>query len=243
MIEGRVIVITGASNGIGKAVALLLAARGAKVVLGAREESGLKSLSEEINESGGESAWLAIDVARREDVVALVSLATRRYGKLDVIHSNAGVMPVGPLDELAVDDWEQMVDVNIKGVLWGIAAALPVFRRQRFGHFIHTASTAARKTVTTQAVYSGTKAAVLAISEGLRQEVAGQLRVTVITPGMTDTGVVGHVKSPEARARMEEARTKIAMPPAAVARAVAFAIDQPDEVDVGEIILRSTAQT
>ena len=242
MIKGKVVAITGASSGIGKATATLLAREGAKVVLGATGEDRLKAVVDEITEGGGAAAYVTIDVSRREDVAKLVALARDRFGQLDVLFSNAGVMPIGPLDNLAVDDWEKMVDVNVKSVLWGIAAALPVFRRQGFGHFIHTASTAARKTVPNQTIYSGTKAAVLAITDGLRQELAGQVRVTTITPGITDTGLADHVSGEELRAQMEQARDRMAMPPAAVARAIAFAIDQPDEVDVGEVTIRSTAQ-
>ena len=151
-------------------------------------------------------------------------------------------MPIGPFDDLAVDDWETMVDVNIKGVLYGIAAALPVFRRQGSGHFIPTASTAARKTVPNQVVYSATKAAVLTISDGLRQELAGDIRVSTILPGFTDTAFSEHVKSPELKEQMLKAGQKFAMSPEAVARAVAYVLEQPDDVNVGEVTLRSKAQ-
>ena len=152
-------------------------------------------------------------------------------------------MPIGPLAELAVDDWDQMIDVNIRGVLHGIAAALPVFTRQEAGHFVHIASTAARKTAPNQAVYSGTKAAVLAISDGLRQELAGRLRVSVISPGFTDTDFAEHVKNVEVQAQLRQAGARFAMAPAAVARAIAYAVEQPDDVNVGEIVVRSTAQS
>ena len=242
MIHGKVVVITGASSGIGAATALHLAGRGAKVVLGARREAGLAALAGKIAAAGGEATWMQADVSHRGDLVELVALAVRTYGRLDVLFSNAGAMPIGPLDELAVEDWEQMVDVNVKGVLFGIAAALPVFRRQGSGHFIHTGSTAARKTVPGQVVYSATKAAVLAISDGLRQELAGEVRVTVISPGFTDTAFSEHVRNPELREQMKQAGTKFAMSPDAVAGAVAYAIEQPDGVNVGEIIVRSLAQ-
>ncbi len=170
MISGQVVAITGASSGIGRATANNLARQGAKVVLGARREEGLARLTEEICAAGGQAVYQVTDVSRREDLQSLVALAQQSFGRLDVLFSNAGAMPIGPLDDLAVDDWETMVDVNIKGVLFGIGAALPVFRQQNSGHFIHTASTAARKTVPNQVVYSATKAAVLAISDGLRQE-------------------------------------------------------------------------
>ena len=141
-IEGKVVVITGASSGIGEATALLLAERGAKVVLGARGLDRLKALAAHIAEAGGEAAYARTDVKRRDDLTALVNFACERYGKLDVLFSNAGVMPISPLDDLRVEDWEEMIDINIKGVLYGIAAALPVFRKQGFGHFVNTASTA-----------------------------------------------------------------------------------------------------
>ncbi len=174
--------------------------------------------------------------------MGLVAQARERFGRLDVLVANAGAMPIGPVDELAVDDWEQMVDVNIKGVLYGIAAALPVFREQGAGHFVNIASTAARKTTPNQTIYSATKAAVLAISDGLRQELAGTLRVTVISPGFTDTQFADHIKNEELKAQIARAGKAFAMPPEAVARAIAYAIEQPDDLNVGEIIIRSTAQ-
>lgn len=242
MIHGQVVAITGASKGIGRATALHLAGLGAKLVLGARGQKGLASLANEIEELGGAAAYRATDVTKREDLEGLVKLARESFGRLDALFSNAGAMPIGPLDELAVDDWERMVDVNIKGVLFGIAAALPIFREQGSGHFIHTLSTAARKTVPSQAVYSGTKAAVLAISDGLRQELAGQIRVSIITPGFTNTSPGEHIKSADLREQMRKAAEKFAMDPEAVARAVAYVLDQPEDVNVGEIILRSRAQ-
>lgn len=242
MIEGKVIAITGASSGIGEATALHLAQRGANLILGARREEGLARLTAAIEAAGGHANYKVTDVSKRDDLHDLMRLAQKKYGRVDVLFSNAGAMPIGPLDDLAVDDWEQMVDVNIKGVLFGIAAALPIFRKQGSGHFIHTASTAARKSVPNQVVYSATKAAVLAISDGLRQELAGQVRVSVISPGFTDTAFSEHVKSPELREQMKKAGEKLAMSPEAVARAVAYAIEQPADINIGEIIVRSTAQ-
>ena len=240
--EGKVVVITGASSGIGEATALLLAERGAKVVLGARGLDRLEALADRIARAGGGTVYARTDVKRREDLSNLVRLACERYGKLDVLVNNAGIMPVSPLDDLRVEDWEEMIDVNIKGVLYGIAAALPVFRKQGFGHFVNTASTAGHKTVPSQSVYSGTKFAVRAISEGLRQEAGDKLRVTIISPGFTRTNFAESVTNPEVKAQLADSRDKFALPPDAIARAIAFAIEQPADVDVNEIVIRPTAQ-
>jgi NADP-dependent 3-hydroxy acid dehydrogenase YdfG len=241
-IKDKVVVITGASSGIGEATAIMLAERGAKVVLGARGLDRLEALARRIAGAGGEVAYAQTDVRRREDLTSLVNLACDRYGQLDVLISNAGVMPVSPLDDLRVEDWENMIDINIKGVLYGIAAALPVFRKQGFGHFVNTASTAGHKTVPNQSVYSATKFAVRAISEGLRQEAGAKLRVTIISPGFVRTNFAEGVTNPEVKAQLEGARDKFALPPEAIARAIVFAIEQPADVDVNEIIVRPTAQ-
>ncbi|MZQ80970.1 SDR family NAD(P)-dependent oxidoreductase [Paenibacillus sp. 5J-6] len=240
-IKDKVIVITGASSGIGEATALLLAERGAKVVLGARRLDRLEALVDRITNLGGVAAYAAIDVRRRDDLSNLVKLACERFGKLDVLVNNAGVMPISPLDELRVEDWEAMVDVNIKGVLYGIAAALPLFRKQGSGHFVNVASTAAYRIVPNMAVYAGTKFAVRAISEGLRQEAGDKLRVTIISPGSTRTNAAETMTNLEIKAKLEEYR-EFAMPPDAIARAIAFAIEQPTDVDVGELVVRPTAQ-
>ncbi|PAF29081.1 SDR family oxidoreductase [Paenibacillus sp. 7516] len=241
-IKGKVVVITGASSGIGEAAALLLAERGAKIVLGARGTDRLEALAKRITERGSEAVYMSCDVQRREDMSNLVSLAYEQYGKLDVFINNAGIMPISPLDELRVEDWESMIDINMKGVLYGIAAALPVFRKQGFGHFVNTASTAGHKTVPNQSVYSGTKFAVRAISEGMRQEAGKQLRVTIISPGIVQTNFTESVTNKEVRNRLAAIRDELAMPPNAVARAIAFAIEQPDDIDVNEIVIRPTAQ-
>ncbi len=238
----KVVAITGASSGIGAATAEFLAARGDKIVLGARGADRLSEVTNRIIAAGGEAAQAEVDVTKRADLEKLVTLARERFGRLDVLISDAGAMPIGPMDNLAVEDWEQMIDVNIKGVLYGIAAALPVFRKQEAGHFINIASTSARKTVPGQSVYSCTKAAVVALSDGLRQELAGSLRVTVISPGFTDTTFVSHIRDEALRSQLEQAGSKFAMPPEAIAQAVAYAIDQPDSVNIGEIIVRSTTQ-
>jgi NADP-dependent 3-hydroxy acid dehydrogenase YdfG len=241
-IDGKVVAITGASSGIGEATATLLAERGARLVLGARNADRLNAVAARLTESGADAVAKPTDVSRRTDLAELVSTATDTYGRLDVLVSNAGIMPVSPFDEHCVDDWEAMVDVNLKGVLFGIAAALPVFRRQGFGHFVNTASTAAFRVTPGQSVYAGTKMAVRAISEGLRQEAGDNLRVTIISPGMTSTNFAESITDPAARAELEQRRDVIAMAPEAVARAIAFAIEQPSDVDVGEIVVRPTAQ-
>ncbi|MEU8626568.1 SDR family oxidoreductase [Streptomyces sp. NPDC048669] len=241
-IEGKVVAITGASSGIGEATALLLAARGAKVVLGARRPERLEALAARIEEAGGEAAWARTDVKRRADLTGLVALARERFGKLDVLVSNAGVGPISPLDDLRVEEWEEMIDVNLKGVLYGIAAALPVFREQGFGHFVNTVSTAGLRIVPLQAVYAGTKNAVRTISEGLRQEAGDSLRVTVVSPGFVRTEFADSLSDPGIRAQIADRMEKIAIPPEAVARAIAFAVEQPDGVDVGDIVVRPTAQ-
>jgi len=212
------------------------------VVLGARNPDRLGAVAARISAAGGEAVAKATNVSSRTDLVDFVSLATATYGQLDVLVSNAGIMPVSQFDELRIDDWEAMVDVNLKGVLFGIAATLPVFRRQGFGHFVNVASTAAFRVTPGQSVYAGTKMAVRAVSEGLRQEAGENLRVTIISPGMTSTNFAESVTDPTARAELEQRRDVIAMPPAAVARAIAFAIEQPPGVDVGEIVVRPTAQ-
>lgn len=241
-VNGKVIVITGASSGIGEASALLLAERGAKLVLGARGTDRLQALADRIVAAGGDAACLRTDVKKRGDLAQLVKLTCDRYGKLDVLISNAGIGPISPLDELRVEDWEEMVDINLKGVLYGIAAALPIFRKQGFGHFINTASVAAHRIVPNMAVYAGTKIAVRAISEGLRQEAGDKLRVTVISPGFTRTNFAESMTNQDVKAQIAASMEKFAMPPAAIARAIAFAIEQPADVDVGEIIVRPTAQ-
>lgn len=242
-IRGKVVVITGASSGIGEATALLLAEQGAKVVLGARGLDRLEALATRIADTGGEAVYARTDVKKRDDLSALVKLACESYGRLDVLVNNAGLGPLAPLDDLRVEEWEDMIDINIKGVLYGIAAALPVFRQQGSGHFINVASTASHRIVPNMAVYCGTKFAVRAISEGLRQEAGDKLRVTVISPGFTRTNIADSTTHPELKAQTVAAMNKMAIPPDAIARAIVFAIEQPADVDVGEIIVRPTAQS
>ncbi|MET0190379.1 MAG: SDR family oxidoreductase, partial [Pseudonocardia sediminis] len=208
----------------------------------ARDEERLERVAARITAAGGEATWLRTDVTRREDLLALVARARERYGRLDVLVANAGIAPISALDELRVDDWDAMVDVNLKGVLYGIAAALPVFREQGSGHFVHTVSTAGLQIVPDMTVYAATKNAVRTLSEGLRQEAGPALRVTAVSPGFVDTGFAEGASNPELRARLVASRERFAIPPAAIARAIAFAVEQPDDVDVNEIVVRPTAQ-
>ncbi len=240
-IEGRVVAITGAGSGIGAATAELLAERGARVVLAGRRADRLEEVASTI---GGDVAWAVTDVRRRADLKALVALARDRFGRLDVLVSNAGVATVAPLEDLTDEQLDDMVDVNLKGVLYGITAALPVFREQGSGHFVQTVSTSGLRIVAGQTVYAGVKNAVRTISEGLRQEVGETIRVTAVSPGMTRTDFAGDrppTGNPAALATWQQVQ-KIAVSPEAIARAVAFAIEQPSDVDVNEIVVRPTAQ-
>ncbi|MEV7037096.1 SDR family oxidoreductase [Amycolatopsis sp. NPDC051061] len=237
MIENKVVVITGAGSGIGAATATLLAERGAKVVLAGRRKDRLDELAAKLD-----AISLPTDVRNAEDVANVVRLARETHGRLDVLVGNAGIAPLSRFDDLRTADWHAMFDVNVKGVLNGIAAALPVFREQGSGQFVHTASTAAYTTVPAMAVYAATKTAVRTISEGLRQEAGPHLRVSLVSPGMIATDFVDGITDPAEKARLTSARDAVAIPPAAIARAIAFAIDQPADVDVNEIVVRPTAQ-
>ncbi|MDH6217279.1 SDR family oxidoreductase [Streptomyces pseudovenezuelae] len=242
-IAGKVVAITGASGGIGEATALLLAERGARLVLGARRDEQLAEVVARIEKAGGTAVHLRTDVTRPGDLHALVALARDRFGRLDVLVGNAGVGTISPLDDLRVEEWNRMVDVNVKGVLHGIGAALPVFRAQGSGHFVTVASTAAFRVAPAMAVYAGTKVAVRAICEGLRQEAGAGLRVTTVSPGMTATGFAEASSNSQVRADITKMRDEFAIPADAIARAIAFAVEQPDEVDVNEIVVRPTAQS
>ncbi|WP_216895563.1 SDR family oxidoreductase [Nocardia alni] len=242
-IEGKVIAVTGASSGIGEATALSLAEGGAKVVLGARREARLEKLAARIAAAGGQAAYLPTDVTRRADLAALVDLARDRFGRLDVLVGNAGIGPISPLDSLCVEDWEAMVDVNIKGFLYGIAAALPVFREQASGHFVTVVSTSGLRIVPNQSVYAGTKNAVRTICEGLRQEAGPNLRVTVVSPGYVRTEFADHIHDEHVLSQIGDSMDAIAIPPESIAAAIAFAIEQPAAVDVGDIVVRPTAQS
>lgn len=239
-ISKKVVLITGASSGIGEATARLLASKGAHVVLGARRTERLEILCGEINASGGSARFQALDVTLRTDVQAFVDFALNLHGRVDVMINNAGVMPLSKLDALKVSEWDQMIDVNIRGVLHGIAAGLPLMQKQQSGQFINIASIGAYTVSPTASVYCATKFAVRAISEGLRQEVGGDIRVTVISPGVTESELAESISDEGGRAEMREFR-KIAIPAMAVARAIAYAIEQPADVDVSELIVRPTA--
>ncbi|MHC8405823.1 SDR family oxidoreductase [Pseudomonas sp. TMB3-21] len=239
-IEGKVIVITGASSGIGEATARLLASRGAKVVLGARRTERLEKIAGDIRGSGGSAEYRALDVTDRQDVQDFIHFTVTRFGRVDVLVNNAGVMPLSKLEALKVDEWDRMIDVNIRGVLHGIAATLPLMQTQRAGQIINIASIGAYAVSPTAAVYCATKYAVRAISEGLRQEVGGDIRVTVIAPGVTESELAESISDEGGRAEMAEFR-KIAIPADAIARAIAYAVEQPAEVDVSELIVRPTA--
>lgn len=239
-IQDKVIVITGASSGIGEATARLLAERGAKVVLGARRTERLAVIAEQINGAGGHAQFRALDVTDQQDVQRFVDFAVEHYGRVDVLVNNAGVMPLSRLDALKVDEWNRMIDVNIRGVLHGIAASLPLMQRQRAGQIINIASIGAYAVSPTAAVYCATKYAVRAISEGLRQEVGGDIRVTVIAPGVTESELAESISDEGGREEMKSFR-KIAIPAEAIARAIAYAVEQPADVDVSELIVRPTA--
>jgi NADP-dependent 3-hydroxy acid dehydrogenase YdfG len=241
-IQDKVVAITGASGGIGRATALLLAERGARVVLGARRAEEIATVAAEIENAGGQAVWRPTDVTKKADLEALVALAGERFGRLDVLVSNAGIGPISRFDALRVDDWDAMIDINLKGVLYGIAAALPVFSRQGSGHFVSVVSTAGLKIVPTMGVYAATKNAVRTIMEALRQESGPGLRVTEISPGMVATEFAASMTDEAARAAIQKRLDAIAIPPDAIARGIAFALEQPPEVEVGSIVIRPTAQ-
>ncbi|MDR3369713.1 SDR family oxidoreductase [Rhodoferax sp.] len=242
-ISGKVIVITGASSGLGEAAARLLSAEGATVVLGARRLERIQALADELITKGGRAMARATDVTQRTQVSALVDAAVQNFGRIDVLINNAGLMPQSPLDRIKVDDWDQMIDVNIKGVLYGIAAALPHMQRQKAGHIINVSSVAGHKVGPGGAVYSATKHAVRALSEGLRQEVkAWNIRSTIISPGAVATELPGSATEADVAQRLKDFYDAYAIPADSFARTVAFAISQPDDVDINEILFRPTRQ-
>lgn len=238
-INGKVIIITGASSGLGKATAYRLAKGGAKLVLAARREDRLKSLVDAIVDQGGNAIYQVTDVTDRGQVEALAKTAKETYGRIDVLVNNAGLMPLSPLDKLKVDDWEKMVDVNIKGVLFAIAAVLPTMREQHAGHIINISSVAGHMVFPSAAVYCATKFAVKALSEGIRQESDGEIRSTNISPGPVATELTSTISDSETAKNVDE-MYESAIDADAIARAIAFAIEQPENVDVNEMIIRPT---
>jgi NADP-dependent 3-hydroxy acid dehydrogenase YdfG len=242
-IRGKVIVITGASSGLGETAARRLSAEGASVVLGARRADRLASLTRELGANGRKSLVVATDVTDRAQVQKLVDSAVETFGRIDVLINNAGVMPLSPLEKLKVDEWDRMIDVNIKGVLYGIAAALPHMQRQKAGHIINVSSVAGHKVGPTFAVYSATKHAVRTLSEGLRMEVKPyNIRTTIISPGAVATELLNGISDPDVAAANRAYVAKVAVPADSFARAVAFAISQPAELDINEILFRPTNQ-
>lgn len=241
-IKDKVVAITGGSSGLGEATAKKLAGEGAKVVIAARSEDKLKNIVAEIEADGGTAAYVTTDVTNRPEVENLVSTTVEKFGRLDVLFSNAGLMAIAPFDELKVDEWDAMIDINVKGVLYGIAAALPVFKEQGGGHFINMASVAGLKVFSPGgAVYSGTKFAVRAISEGLRAEMGANIRTTSIEPGAIDTDLPEGSSHDESREFVKEFYEQ-AISPNSVANAVKYAIEQPADVDINNIALRPTVQ-
>lgn len=241
-IAGKVVVITGGSSGLGEATGRHLATRGAKVVLAARRSDRLEGIVADIRAEGGEALAVTADVTVKADVEALITKVVEAFGRVDVLVNNAGLMAIAPMSHGRTDEWDRMIDINVKGLLYGIAAAMPVFQRQQAGHFVNISSVAGLKVFAPGGtVYSGTKFAVRAISEGLRQEVGEHIRVTTIEPGAIDSELKfgsGHKESREFVIDFY----KHAIPADAVARAVAFAIQQPADVDINEIALRPTKQ-
>ncbi|MCA9284599.1 MAG: SDR family oxidoreductase [Phycisphaerales bacterium] len=241
-IANKVVVVTGASSGLGESAARHLSSRGAKVVLAARRKDRIDALAGDL---GGERMALAVetDVTDRGQVQRLVDVAVETFGRVDVMLNNAGLMQQSPLEKLKVGEWDNMIDVNIKGVLYGIAAVLPQMQRQKSGHIINVSSVAGHKVTPAGVVYCATKHAVRAISEGLRSEVKPyNLRTTIISPGAVDTELPSHITDPESAGAIQGYYQSVAIRPDSFARAVAFAIEQPEDVDINEILFRPTQQ-
>lgn len=242
-IENKIVVITGASSGLGEAAARMLCEQGATVVLGARRIERLQVLANELNDKGGKALTVATDVTDSEQVKSLVNAAVQTYGRIDVMINNAGLMQQSPLESLNVDEWDTMIDVNIKGVLYGIAAALPHMKSQKSGHIINVSSVAGHKVRPGSSVYAATKFAVRALSEGLRQEVKPyNLRTTIISPGAVDTELPDHITHEESAQGIQQFYQDVAIPADSFARAVVYAMSQPADVDINEILFRPTGQ-
>lgn len=242
-LKGKVVAITGASAGIGKAIAIRLAENGAKVVLGARNTELLEKIVGEIKSNGGEAVFAKTDVSNKTDLVKLINVAVSQYGKLDVIINNAGVARISRIDELDTDGWDEMIDTNLKGTLYGMAAAIDVFKKQQSGHIINIISTSGIKIVPTQGIYAGTKNAVRTISEAFRQESDGSIRITGISPGFIKTDFsVKSVNTEDMKTAASKAVEQLAINPEAIADAVIYAISQPKDVEVGDIVIRPSKQ-
>ncbi|MEO5909253.1 MAG: SDR family oxidoreductase [Pelobium sp.] len=241
-IKGKVVAITGASSGMGKAIAIELAKNGAKVILGARRIEQLHKIVEEIKSTGGEATSAKIDVKNKADLVELVNIAVEQYEKLDVIVNNAGVSQLSRIDELDIDGWEEMIDINLKGVLYGMAAAIPIFKKQKSGHIVNIISTSGIKIVPMQGVYAGTKNAIRTIAEAFRQESNGNIRITGISPGLVKTDFANNLKNEEMKIAVQNGMEEIAINPIAIANAVIYAISQPRDVEIGDIVIRPSKQ-
>lgn len=242
-ISGKVIVITGGSSGLGEATAKMLSSMGATIVLAARRKDRIDALAEELGSNGGKALAVETDVTDVEQVKALVEAAVKEFGKIDVMINNAGLMPQSPLEQLRIDDWNRMIDVNLRGVLYGIAAALPYMKEQKSGHFINVSSVAGHVVHPGSTVYSATKTAVRVISEGLRQEVKPyNIRTTIISPGAVATELTHSITDEATAKNINDFYAKTAIPADSFARAVIYAISQPEEVDINEILFRPTAQ-
>ncbi|WP_100074687.1 SDR family oxidoreductase [Chryseobacterium camelliae] len=241
-ITGKVVAVTGSSAGIGRAIAIKLAEKGATVVLGARNIGKLEELVAEIKESGGEASCIETDVKHKADLVRLVNTAVERYGRLDVLVNNAGVSQLSRIEELDTDGWEDMIDINLKGVLYGMAAAIPIFRQQQSGHIVNIISTSGLKIVPMQGVYAGTKNAVRTIAEAFRQESDGSMRITGISPGFVKTDFAENIKNEAMKTMVRKGMEQMGIDPVAIANAVVYAVSQPDDVEIGDIVIRPSKQ-
>lgn len=238
LLKGKVVVITGASSGIGETTARLLASLGVHLVIGARRIEKLETLASDIRADNGSVIVHQLDVTVLEQMQAMIEKAQNRYGRVDAVVNNAGVMPLSPLEALKIEEWNRMIDVNIRGVLHGIAAGLPIMKKQGFGHFINIASIGAYEVTPTAAVYCATKYAVRAITDGLRQETAGQgIRVTLVSPGVTESELAESITDNDTREFMKEYR-RITIPATAIAHAIVYALEQPENVDVSEMVIK-----
>jgi NADP-dependent 3-hydroxy acid dehydrogenase YdfG len=241
-IKGKVVAITGASSGMGKAIALELAKNGAKVILGARRTEQLLQLVEDIKSTGGEAACITTDVKNKADLDRLVHKAVYQYGKLDVMVNNAGISQLSRIDDLDLEGWEEMIDINLKGLLYGMAAAIPVFKMQEAGHIVNIISTAGLKITPMMGVYAGTKNAIRTIAEAFRQESDGKIRITGISPGFVKTDFAGSIKNEEMRTVIQKEMDQMALDPLAIANAVMYAVSQPNDVEIGELVIRPSKQ-